>query len=270
MNNCSISLTIGKNKKPYGAYFLLLREVVCQLGVDTILVGGNLIKSTIATLDFNKLPKVLRNKIYKNGESYSGSVAIGKLNTSSKVNINYITENIFNKEDNSLHSARRISPELFRILKDTKYNQNEDELIFKNENDLNTFLKFKYFQSINSDIYNCKEHCIKNLTKSLQLDEIIKKVNRFNNMDGETASVYYEDKKRNIITSNIIPISYYDFFNQDGSLKSLNNIINGISLIVDNNQIVEHSKLYNTDYYLSFLNSLKSIIEKHYNKLKIM
>lgn len=239
-------------------YIIVLREIVKQLNADYIY--SKCVNATIVdrNLDINLFPQLIRNKS-----------TIKELNSSCKININYITKNCFDGNNKFDKDTRFIFPQLKKILSNTSYNNNEDLLLFDNNVDYYLFNRIRKLKGINASIFNNKSDGVKKIINSCLKNNYLKKANYDNSIE-ETcvAQRAYLNINGDYIYSNVVYFDYFDFCNKDDSFKSIDDIVSNAILKINKNKIVHNAYVYHLDLYNQFILSFKERIYKSINDLK--
>lgn len=241
------------------SYIILLRELVCQLN-EAYIYSGNY-SSSVFQLDFKLFPKCIQDKY-----------TLSKLNTNSKVNINYITKKMDNNE-------RFINPILFDILINTKYirnNKGNECLKFRTHKDFVIFNIMKSFKSVNADFFDVGNLNLKKALKSYKATEGYNKIPFNKDFSEELGpnSLILITPEEEIIYSNRVLISFDDFFifnNDIDSIKlnKLDKIKEKIFSKLQENKVYKYSSIKKDLIFNDLFLNINKDIEKHYNKFQI-
>ena len=242
-NNTSAKTGFMVKVKDAG-YIILLREIVIQLN-SKIVYSGNTTPSA-SLLDFKLFPKELQN-----------NSSLSKLNTKSKVNLNYVTQKI-NQNQQEIHNA------LYNVLSRTKYYTDKDGvewLEFKNKEDLKTFRVFKSFKEINADLYDKKNFCIKYVIKHYEDSIGFEKVPYNKDFDEELGprSIILITPNDSVIYSNRIFVNFDDFCEYKNNVitcKPIDDIYTNVSKKISQNRIYEYAKSKNDDLFLKIVSDV--------------
>lgn len=228
-------------------YSVLIRELVVQN--QNPLIASNILNPDTALLDFDRFPLINGQRVRKN------------INTSSKVNINYITE-YYNS------NTRKLNDIFFGLLQRTDYM--EDNIAFPTKDDMIFHNIFHMFKPINSSFYD-NENC--GIKKALYdyagkppkktcenlslLDKAIAPIkdngftrlaydrNIMGDIDGlGPNSLIFQDPEGEVIYSNRNIFEYSDWI--DGQdLRKPNDILNRVLERIKTNNVYTYSQKKN-------------------------
>jgi len=240
-------------------YLILLRELITQTGKD--IIYSDCYKASIDSLDISKFPTSLIE------------VGLSRLNTTSKVNINYISSPIYHG------NAYKIHPLLYNVLKHSRYSNDNMNLIFNNKEDYILFLLFKKFKTVNAEFYDVKTKNIKRIIHVYQSNPEFEKIpynSEYKAVGLGPNSIILNSPENREVYSNKIIIEFKDFFSyceetNNFNIQDIQNIIDNIFVKLNSNKVIEYTKYYRPELWPQLESELIDTINNLYeNFIKII
>lgn len=235
-------------------YLILLRELIIQGNKDVIY--SDCYKASVDSLDISEFPTSL------------AEVGLSRLNTTCKVNINYVLSPIYHG------NAYKVHPLFYDVLIHSKYSEDKNNLIFRNKEDYLLFLLFKKFKTVNADFYDIKTKNIKRVMHTYQSHPGFKKLSY--NTDYKTVglgpnSIILLSPEGREVYSNKILIEFDDFFiyNEDTmnfDIKDIHDVIPNIFAKLERNKIILYTKEYHPELWpqleIEIINNIESLYKE--------